>query len=362
MKALLAAGGGTIALILGILLILTGGSGATARCGPSPTGGTLSGNLPDAVGDWQGTQLDIAATIISAAQALGISIHGQTVGVMVAMGESSLTNLEHGDGVIDPTTGQQECSLGVFQQQWCIGWGTRDEVLDPYTAATTFFTRLLQVEGWEQMEPSIAGNAVQGNLDPWYYERFWAPAQEVVAALSGLVAPGSTTCAVAAGGIVLPLDAPFTMSEDYGPRVAPTAGASTQHPAVDLFVGGGGEPVYAIQAGHVVHEDELYLTIQTPDGTRVSYLHMWQSDRLVRLGDQVQIGQQIGSVGNAPPSTGPHLDLRIDVTASTDPKIQALPIDPGVAVAWSARYPNPEDYFALFGAELCGVDFCTRQY
>lgn len=145
------------------------------------------GNLPESIGEWEGEQIEIAAIIIREAQERDIPTRGQQIAVMVAMGESSLTNLDHGDDAHNPD-GSLNCSLGVFQQQWCIGWGTRDEVLDPAFAAGAFLDEMVEVDGWQTMAPSEVGHAVQVNADPNHYARYFDDASEVVSQLTGVAA------------------------------------------------------------------------------------------------------------------------------------------------------------------------------
>lgn len=144
-------------------------------------------HLPESIGAWEGEQIEIAAIIIREAQSRSIPTRGQQIAVMVAMGESSLINIDHGDDAINPD-GSMNCSLGVFQQQWCIGWGTRDEVLDPAYAAGAFLEAMVEVDGWETLPPSEVGHAVQVNADPDHYARYFDDACEVVAALTGAAA------------------------------------------------------------------------------------------------------------------------------------------------------------------------------
>ncbi|MBT2519070.1 M23 family metallopeptidase [Streptomyces sp. ISL-90] len=298
-------------------------------------------------------QLVNAAHIMNAAQAMGLSIQGQTIGVMTAMGESSLLILDEGDAA-GPD------SRGLFQQRDNGAWGSYADRMDPTISATNFFKALTAVDGWETMEPTIAAHKAQANADPYHYETYWPAAQQVIAALGGTA--GSTSCL--SGDIAYPLEQPYNMTDDYGPRADLGVGASTQHPAIDLqnWPGPASRPVYAVQPGTVVLSDSLYLSIQHADGYVISYLHMKQSDHLVKTGDQVAAGQQIGSVGNEGPSTGFHLDIRIKVTGSTNPAVAALPVDPGVAAAGWAGYVNPEDYFKLWGMDICPTDWCKRQY
>ncbi len=135
---------------------------------------------------WSGEQLDNAATIIRTAGALGFAREGQILGVMTAMGESSLRNIDYGDwetsGFTNPD-GSRTTSIGLFQQQeW---WGSAEQRMDPATATTLFFDRLGRLPDWQGMEPSHAIHRVQINTDRDYYSRFQADATAVVDAMSG---------------------------------------------------------------------------------------------------------------------------------------------------------------------------------
>ncbi|HTN54540.1 MAG TPA: hypothetical protein VLZ82_00030 [Microbacterium sp.] len=161
--------------------------------------GLLTAPLPDAycpdeprafpalgIDGWRGEQLENAAVIVGTARELGFGRDGQIIGVMAAMGESSLHNIDYGDwetsGVTNPD-GSRTSSIGLFQQQaW---WGTAQERMDPATAATKFFTRLGKLPGWQKMPPSHAINRVQINSDREHYARFADDAAQVVDALSG---------------------------------------------------------------------------------------------------------------------------------------------------------------------------------
>lgn len=149
-------------------------------------------------------QLVNAAHIIIAAQKLGIDGRGQVVGVMTAMGESSLVNIGYGDwetsGVTNPD-GSATSSIGLFQQQkW---WGTAEERMNPQTSSTMFFTSLLKVSGWETLQPTIAAHRVQGNANPYHYAKYFDAATEVVSTLTGLpltVGPATGSCGIGSTG------------------------------------------------------------------------------------------------------------------------------------------------------------------
>lgn len=118
-----------------------------------------------------------AAYIMLAARAQGIGEHTQAIGVMTAMGESSLRNIDYGDAV-GPD------SRGLFQQRDNGQWGTYEQRMDPYTAATSFFTKLVAIPGWKDLTPTQAAHAVQVNADPDHYTRWFPDAEVVVAELS----------------------------------------------------------------------------------------------------------------------------------------------------------------------------------
>ncbi|QYG13040.1 hypothetical protein KY497_07260 [Microbacterium sp. PAMC22086] len=135
---------------------------------------------------WSGEQLENAATIIRTAGALGFPREGQILGVMTAMGESSLHNIDYGDwetrGFTNPD-GTRTTSIGLFQQQeW---WGSVEQRMDPATATTLFFDRLGRLPEWQTMEPSHAIHRVQINTERDYYSRFQTDATAVVDAMSG---------------------------------------------------------------------------------------------------------------------------------------------------------------------------------
>lgn len=138
-----------------------------------------------AVAGYTGEQLENARAIIDAGEALGFGLEGQRLGIMAAMGESGLRNLDYGDwetsGVRNPD-GTPTTSLGLFQQQeW---WGTAEERMDPAHAATLFFRALDEIEGWERMDASRAIHLVQVNADPGHYSRWSAASGEVVVSLT----------------------------------------------------------------------------------------------------------------------------------------------------------------------------------
>lgn len=180
-RVLLSLGAGVVVVGLFVLVPLGLARDPAPICIDDPQ------TFPEAgIEGWSGEQLDNAATIIRTAGALGFAREGQILGVMTAMGESSLRNIDYGDwetrGFTNPD-GSRTTSIGLFQQQeW---WGSAEQRMDPATATTLFFDRLGRLPDWQGMEPSHAIHRVQINTDRDYYSRFQADATAVVDAMSG---------------------------------------------------------------------------------------------------------------------------------------------------------------------------------
>lgn len=158
-------------------MLLMGAAGTTASCG-EPAGRVDPGGLPAEVAGFTGVQLTNAAAIMNAAADAGLGSDAQLLGVMTAIGESSLVCVDHGD-----TAGPD--SRGCFQQRDNGAWGSYEDRMDPYTAAGSFYRVLVAVPGWQALPPSHAAHAVQRNANPDHYTTFLPAARELVTGLTG---------------------------------------------------------------------------------------------------------------------------------------------------------------------------------
>ncbi|NSX36531.1 CHAP domain-containing protein [Pseudarthrobacter oxydans] len=161
-------------LILSMLVLLTPLKSTAATCGPAVSA-VIDVNFK--VHGYTGEQLKNAAAIMRAGKALDLSLRGQMISVMVSLGESGLRVLDYGD---EPGPD----SRGLFQQRDNGAWGSYADRMDPAISATNFIKALQKSEGWELLEPTIAGNKVQRNADPYHYEKYWPGAVKLVQALS----------------------------------------------------------------------------------------------------------------------------------------------------------------------------------
>ena len=98
-----------------------------------------------------------------------------TIALATAYQESKLYNLESGD----------RDSLGLFQQRPSQGWGSPEQVLDPYYATNAFYDALAEVDGYETMEVTDAAQEVQRSGFPEAYADHEADARVLASALTG---------------------------------------------------------------------------------------------------------------------------------------------------------------------------------
>lgn len=342
-----------IAMVFSIVLF----AAAAGNCNPGSGAGTVKvdpKSVPDTtIGGYGHDQLVNAAHIIMAGADKGLSVRDQTIGVMTAMGESSLVNIDYGDwetgGVTNPD-GSRTTSIGLFQQQ--DGWGTREERLDPYIASGKFFDAMVKkVPDPERqtLAPTIVAHRTQVNADPYHYEKYWDTAVQIVEALSGKTTglkggggQGGQVCSngptvpgtVNKEGWAKPGDGP--VNGEYGPRdpIQTPSGVTGQfHTGLDLQAGGCDGPIWAAHDGTVsnVFQDGLgnwFVVVDHGGGVVTHYVHMYRDGILVKVGDKVKGGQQIAKTGSSGSSTGCHLHFEVKV---------------------NGEFVNPRDFLAEVG-------------
>ena len=142
---------------------------------------TVVASASGGFGTWSVTQVDRAAQIVAAGQTLDVPERGMIIGLAVAMRESSLRNLANSNvpssldiDINNDGVGGDHDSVGLFQQRPSPpegegAWGTVAELMDPTISATKFFNTLLDVDGWEDMELTVAAQKVQVSAYPDAY-------------------------------------------------------------------------------------------------------------------------------------------------------------------------------------------------
>ena len=133
---------------------------------------------------------------------------------------------------------------------------------------------------------------------------------------------GSTT---GTGRFIWPVSTGGVITDTYGPRDAPTAGASTWHRGLDIGCGYG-DAILAADSGVVTvaewgESGGNYVMIDHGNGFVTMYLH--NSSLAVSVGDVVSQGQTIAYAGSTGYSTGTHCHF---------------------SVFLNGEYVNPHDY------------------
>ncbi|MDN5715704.1 MAG: M23 family metallopeptidase [Janibacter sp.] len=297
------------------------------------------------------TQLTHAATIITVGgQTSGVGRPGVVIALMAALTESTLRMLantgtypESGDFPNDGN-GSDHDSLGLFQMRPAAGWGTVAELMDSTYQARAFYggetgpnhpspRGLLDIPGWQQMDPGEAAQAVEVSAYPDRYQNYQPVAEAILTTLTR-PAPtgggeGGAPIVPETTRIVFPLpQGTWVDTDSFGWRTDPFTGERAFHSGSDLAAADG-TPILAIADGVVVHAGYsggfggLVIIEHTVRDERVAsyYGHMWETGIQVTEGQTVTAGQHIGDVGSSGRSTGPHLHLEIHPGGQGQPAV-----------------------------------------
>lgn len=133
--------------------------------------------------------------------------------------------------------------------------------------------------------------------------------QRGVAAARAAATSAGAAGEVNAGGWAKPAFGPITAR--FGPRPDRPAGANFFHRGTDIGAGYG-SPIYAAHAGTVTYAGWFgtygyWIEIDDGDGIQTGYAHIRPGGIFVRVGEHVEAGQNIASVGATGAATGPHL-------------------------------------------------------
>ena len=122
-----------------------------------------------------------------------------------------------------------------------------------------------------------------------------------------------STQAPSSSGWIKPLKS-YTITSAFGMRIHPIHKVERFHEGVDMAAPQG-TPIYAAKSGKVTTTSYqaggagYYVSINHGDGFASIYMHM--TNYIVKPGQHVSTGQEIGYVGSTGGSTGPHLHFGI---------------------------------------------------
>jgi hypothetical protein len=153
--------------------------------GPLPDPEGCQARVGGVVVDLSTEQAENASVVAAIGVRRGLPARAVSIALATAYQESKLRNLDHGD----------RDSLGLFQQRPSQGWGTANQVRDPYHAANRFYDELEKVEGYRDMRITEAAQLVQRSGFPEAYEDHAEDARAVASALTGY-SPAAFSCVV----------------------------------------------------------------------------------------------------------------------------------------------------------------------
>jgi hypothetical protein len=175
-------------------------------------------------------QAENASIIAGVAERRGLPARAISIAMATAYQESKLENIEHGD----------RDSVGLFQQRPSQGWGTVDQILDPYYATNAFYDALVEVDGYRDMEITEAAQAVQRSAFPDAYADHEADGRAIASAMSGY-SDTDFWCIVSAHDAA---------TEEIGPRGLTPRAAALQSQVTKTF---GDLPAGGFQPGGVTN-------------------------------------------------------------------------------------------------------------
>ncbi|MDN5570012.1 MAG: hypothetical protein L0G22_01935 [Propionibacteriaceae bacterium] len=176
-------------ILLGLLAVAAGIGIAlwySYRRQPLPLSDQCIARVADADVALTTEQAHNAAIIVGVSTQHGLAPRAATIALATAYQESGLRNLDYGD----------RDSLGLFQQRPSQGWGTAEQVQDPYWASDRFYDALVAVPGWESGDVNDVAQTVQRSGFPEAYRQHVENARRIASSLTGQT-PASFSCRVA---------------------------------------------------------------------------------------------------------------------------------------------------------------------
>jgi hypothetical protein len=129
------------------------------------------------------TQAHYASIIAGLSVKRGLPPRAATIALATVYQETGIRNLEYGD----------RDSVGLFQQRPSQGWGTKEQLLDPYYATGEFYDALVKVRNWRNRDITEVAQRVQRSGFPEAYRDHEADARVLASVLTGQ-SPEGLTC------------------------------------------------------------------------------------------------------------------------------------------------------------------------
>ena len=177
----------------------------------------------------------------------------------------------------------------------------------------------------------ISGDIEDAQSDADYYAAEIQAQEELIAAIKRAeaekAAAGVEEHPYTGGAFRWPCPSSTRVTSDYGTRVSPMSGASSNHKGIDIGASAGADIIAAadgtVTAASYSSAAGNYVMIDHGGGLYTVYMHA--SSLLVSPGQTVSAGDVIAKVGSTGISTGSHLHFEIRINGTAVNPISYLP-------------------------------------
>ena len=128
-------------------------------------------------------QANFASIIAGVSVRRGLPPRAASIALATAYQETGIRNLNYGD----------RDSVGLFQQRPSQGWGSRQQLMDPFYATGKFYDALVKIKNWESADITEVAQKVQLSAHPEAYRDHEADARVLASALTGQ-SPAGFSC------------------------------------------------------------------------------------------------------------------------------------------------------------------------
>ena len=113
----------------------------------------------------------------------GLPPRAASIALATAYQETGIRNLDYGDSD----------SVGLFQQRPSKGWGSKQQLMDPYYATGKFYDALIKIKNWESDDINHVAQKVQRSGHPEAYRDHEADGRVLASTLTGQ-SPAGFSC------------------------------------------------------------------------------------------------------------------------------------------------------------------------
>jgi hypothetical protein len=125
-------------------------------------------------------QAHFASIIAGLSVRRGLPPRAASIALATAYQETGIRNLDYGDSD----------SVGLFQQRPSQGWGSKQQLMDPYYATGKFYDALIKIKNWESDDINDVAQKVQRSGHPEAYRDHEADGRVLASTLTGQTPAG----------------------------------------------------------------------------------------------------------------------------------------------------------------------------